>query len=384
MSRIVIFLSVLLVLSGSLHYFLWARLVRDPAWGEPWQRPLGWLFVALAVALPAAMVSARFTDMRPLAWIAFGWMGALFYLFLILLVSETVRWPLIMNDPERRAFFGRVLALVGGGAGVILSTAAVANALRALHVKQVEVRLSRLPPVFDGLKIAQLTDIHVGPTIRRSFVEEMVAKTNALQPDIIAITGDLIDGSVEQLREHVAPLALLKAKHGVYFVTGNHEYYSGADEWIAEVTRLGIKVLRNERVVIGDDAASFDLAGIDDYTAHQFGNGHGADLKKALSGRDAGRELVLLAHQPRAATQAMEHGVGLQLSGHTHAGQIWPWRYAVKLQSKWVEGLYAEGATQIYVSPGTGYWGPPMRLGTQAEITAITLRSGAQRARGEG
>ncbi|MCC6807292.1 MAG: metallophosphoesterase [Deltaproteobacteria bacterium] len=378
----VIFLAVILGLTVGLHWFLWARLVRDPGWGEPWSRALGWLFLGLGVLIPVALILGRFIDgpvARVLSWTAFGWMGAMFYLFLVVLLAEIVRWPLFLNaqDADRRAFFGRLLALVGGGGALVLSAAAVSQALRALHVKKIEVTLERLPPAFDGLRIAQLTDIHVGPTIRRAFVEEMVAKTNALTPDIIAITGDLMDGSVAQLREHVAPLADLKAKHGVFFVTGNHEYYSGVDEWIAEVQRLGIRVLRNERVAIGE---GFELAGIDDYTAHQFGNGHGSDLPRALAGRDPAHELVLMAHQPRSAKEAASFGVGLQLSGHTHAGQIWPWRYAVKLQSPWVEGLYREGAMQLYVSPGTGYWGPPMRLGTQAEITEITLRSGMRTA----
>ena len=378
----VIFLAVILGLTVGLHWFLWARLVRDPGWGEPWSRALGWLFLGLGVLIPVALILGRFIDgpvARVLSWTAFGWMGAMFYLFLVVLLAEIVRWPLFLNaqDADRRAFFGRLLALVGGGGALVLSAAAVSQALRALHVKKIEVTLERLPPAFDGLRIAQLTDVHVGPTIRRAFVEEMVAKTNALTPDIIAITGDLMDGSVAQLREHVAPLADLKAKHGVFFVTGNHEYYSGVDEWIAEVQRLGIRVLRNERVAIG---VGFELAGIDDYTAHQFGNGHGSDLQRALAGRDPAHELVLMAHQPRSAKEAASFGVGLQLSGHTHAGQIWPWRYAVKLQSPWVEGLYREGTLQLYVSPGTGYWGPPMRLGTQAEITEITLRSGMRTA----
>ena len=378
----VIFLAVILGLTVGLHWFLWARLVRDPGWGEPWSRALGWLFLGLGVLIPVALILGRFIDgpvARVLSWTAFGWMGAMFYLFLVVLLAEIVRWPLFLNaqDADRRAFFGRLLALVGGGGALVLSAAAVSQALRALHVKKIEVTLERLPPAFDGLRIAQLTDVHVGPTIRRAFVEEMVAKTNALTPDIIAITGDLMDGSVAQLREHVAPLADLKAKHGVFFVTGNHEYYSGVDEWIAEVQRLGIRVLRNERVAIGE---GFELAGIDDYTAHQFGNGHGSDLQRALAGRDPAHELVLMAHQPRSAKEAASFGVGLQLSGHTHAGQIWPWRYAVKLQSPWVEGLYREGTLQLYVSPGTGYWGPPMRLGTQAEITEITLRSGMRTA----
>jgi hypothetical protein len=180
-----------------------------------------------------------------------------------------------------------------------------------------------------------------------------------------------------ELREHVAPLGDLRAKHGVFFVTGNHEYYSGADEWIAELTTLGIRVLRNERISIGHGDASFDLAGIDDYRAKGFGGDHGPDLARAVAERDPSRELVLLAHQPKHAFEAAEHGVGLQLSGHTHGGQIWPWGYMVKLDQTFVAGLDRLKETQIYTSCGTGYWGPPMRVGAPPEITLLTLRRAA-------
>jgi predicted MPP superfamily phosphohydrolase len=242
-------------------------------------------------------------------------------------------------------------------------------------LKDVDVRLRRLPRSRDGTTIVQLTDVHVGPTIRRGFVETIVAQVNALAPDIIVITGDLVDGSVEELREHVAPLANLRARHGVFFVTGNHEYYSGVDAWCEELPRLGIRVLRNERVAIGKGADGFDLAGIDDAHAYQYGNGHGADLERAVAGRDPRRELVLLAHQPKAVFDAEKHDVGLQLSGHTHGGQLWPWKYLVRLQQPVVAGLARFGETQVYVSSGTGYWGPPMRLAAPAEITRITLRA---------
>jgi hypothetical protein len=230
--------------------------------------------------------------------------------------------------------------------------------------------IDRLAATASGTRIVQLTDVHVGPTIGKGFIEDVVKRANALEPDVIVITGDLVDGSVEELAEHVAPLGTLRARHGVYFVTGNHEYYSGADAWIAHLERLGIRVLRNEHVAIGGEGG-FDLAGIDDLSAH--GQGHGADLAKALLGRDAARACVLLAHQPRAIALANELGVDLQLSGHTHGGQMFPWNFAVRLQQPFVAGLHRLGRAQIYVSNGTGYWGPPMRLGAPAEITEIEL-----------
>jgi predicted MPP superfamily phosphohydrolase len=267
-------------------------------------------------------------------------------------------------DPEQRLRIARISAAGVAFVAGALAVAAVRSGLARVALRDVEVRLPRLPKRLDGTTIVQLTDIHVGPTIGREFIEQIVERTNSVEPDVIAITGDLVDGSVTELGEDVAPLAKLRARYGVYFVTGNHEYYSGADAWCAELERIGIRVLRNECVTIGDDGASFDLAGIDD---------HRGDLPGAVRGRDPKRELVLLAHQPRAIFDAVRHGVGLQLSGHTHGGQIWPWNYFVRLQQPVVSGLRRFGETWLFVSNGTGYWGPPMRLLAPAEITQIRL-----------
>src|SRR5262249_39462489 len=189
----------------------------------------------------------------------------------------------------------------------------------------------------------------------------------------IFITGDLVDGSVEELADQVEPLGKLAARYGVYFVTGNHEYYSGVEEWCRHLPKLGIRVLRNERVSLGDARASIHLAGRDDYGSSRAGASHGYDLDRALAGRDPERELVLLAHQPGGFDEAARKGVGLQLSGHTHGGQLWPFTEAVRHVYKHFAGLDREGDSQIYVSRGTGYWGPPMRLGAPAEITKIVL-----------
>ena len=195
-----------------------------------------------------------------------------------------------------------------------------------------------------------------------------------MKTDLIVITGDLVDGDVESLRDSAQPLVELSAPHGVYFCTGNHEFYSGVDSWVAELRRLGIGVLRNQRVSIGRGQHSFDLAGVDDYQSDRFGPG--PDMAAALAGRDPTRELVLLAHQPRHAFEAERYGVGLQLSGHTHGGQIWPWHYFVKAQQGGLlAGLQQVGDTQVYTSRGTGYWGPPVRVMAPAELTKIVLRS---------
>jgi predicted MPP superfamily phosphohydrolase len=279
-------------------------------------------------------------------------------------------------DADRRTFIARITATAIATVVIGATAAALRSALGPVEIRRVRVRLARLPRAQHGLTIVQITDLHVGPTIGRAVVEDVVNRTNALSPDIVAITGDLVDGSVSALRDDVAPLAKLRARHGVFFVTGNHEYFSGADEWVKELPRLGIRVLGNERVSIGEGDASFDLGGIEDRSAHRYGGlTTEAALARALSGRDPKRELVLLAHQPRSLLDAVPFDVGLQISGHTHGGQIWPFGFLVRLQQRFWPGLHRHGNAQIYVSRGTGYWGPPMRLAEPAEITHLTLES---------
>lgn len=248
------------------------------------------------------------------------------------------------------------------------------------RIVDIPVTLRRLPPALDGFTIAQLSDVHAGPTVNQAFIAEIVRRTNQLAPDLVAITGDLVDGPIEKFRATLAPLAELRAPHGVFFVTGNHEYYSGADAWLAHLRDLGVRPLRNQRVAVERGGDAFDLAGIDDHSAHRFGGDHGMDLTRALAGRDRARAVVLLAHQPRQVRVAQQHGVDLQLSGHTHGGQIFPWHAAVLMQQGGLlAGRYQFGETQLYVSSGTGYWGPAVRLGSRAEITRVVLRSTARR-----
>jgi predicted MPP superfamily phosphohydrolase len=377
-----LFFTVMTALVAGVHYYLYVRLARAPGL-ESWQRIGTWVFTAGAILMPVGMILSQVLT-RPAstaaATVTFSWMGFVVLLFFLTLGSEVFRGGaalleltrVVPEDPERRAFMARAMSSVIGVAAVGLGGYGAARA-RIPVVKELTVSLRRFPSALDGLKVVQLSDVHIGPLIDGAWLRNVVARVNELSPDVIAITGDLVDGSVEQLRDHVAPLAELRAKHGVYFVTGNHEYYSGADAWIAELTSLGIRVLRNERVSVGEGDASFDLAGIDDYRAKGFGGDHGPDLAKALAGRDPERELVLLAHQPKHAFEAAEHGVGLQLSGHTHGGQIWPWGYFVRLDQTFVAGLDRLKDTQIYTSCGTGYWGPPMRVGAPPEITLLTL-----------
>ncbi len=385
--RYLIFLSMMLTLMGGGQYYLWRRLIRDAELPQRWRLALTALLCALLVTIPVTMLSFRQVSreaLAPLAYTAFIWLGMLSTLFWVLAGSDLVRLLVTrirsstktnedVANPDRRAALSRIFA---GGVtlgGATLGGVAVGNAIAGFSVVEQEVRLDKLPKEFDGLRIVQLSDVHVGPTIGRDFVEKMVAAANSLAPDLVAITGDLVDGSVAHLRKHTEPLRELQATLGRYFVTGNHEYYSGADAWIEEVGRLGIPTLRNESVRLERNGASFLLAGVTDHRAEQFGDA--PDLARALRKRREGEEVVLLAHQPREIDEAKKHDVGLQLSGHTHGGQFWPWNWAVYLVQPVVAGLARFGRTQIYVNSGTGYWGPPMRLGTESEITLITLRS---------
>ncbi len=243
------------------------------------------------------------------------------------------------------------------------------------EIAEVQIKLARLPRALDGFSIVQLSDLHIGGTIDRAFVAHVVDQTNRLSPDLVALTGDLVDGRRADLEHHAVPLAGLRARHGAYAVTGNHEYYWGADPWLAHLTSLGLRYLRNQRVTITDGDASFDLAGVDDHESHRY-KGHGEDLARATADRDPSRALVLLAHQPRQVRRAQHHGVDLQLSGHTHGGQIWPWHYAVKIQQRGLlAGHYRFGDTQLYVTRGCGYWGPRLRVLAPLEITRVILRA---------
>ena len=382
--RIAVFLGIGSVLIGGWHYYLWTRLVRDTALGPPWRTVGTVVLVVLAVMMPVSMALGRSLSpavARPLMLVVFSWMGLAFLLFFLLLVGDVGRLALSVierlrgmdvPDDARRTTLARIVAsaaaLIGVGAGATGVLAAFDPRLERLKVP-----LARLPASLAGLRIVQVSDIHVGATVQRAFIERMVDRVNALDPDIIAITGDLVDGSVDDLGEFVAPLGRLRARHGVYFVTGNHEYYSGAPAWVAHLTSLGVRVLRNERVRVGDERGWLDLGGVDDFNARGLAPGHGQDIAAASAGRDTSVPFVLLAHQPRSVFEAARHGVDLMLSGHTHGGQLIPWNLFVRLQQPFVAGLGRHEDTLVYVNRGTGFWGPPMRVGVPGEITEITL-----------
>jgi uncharacterized protein len=376
--------------SGSLHLYVWWRHVRTAHLPRRASLVLTCVMVVLWLSIPITTTSRLWAPAlgSTLAWISMPWMALIGLLFVVTLALELPRQLSRLGrrlarrpaetTPEglsRRMF----LARLGSGAAVTVAGASVARGMtqaRGTHeVVDVEVTLAKLPKALDGFTIVQLTDLHVGLTIDRAFVQRVVDMTNRLSPDLVALTGDFVDGRVADLREEIAPLAGLRAKHGIFAITGNHEYYAGADPWIAEISKLNVKYLRNELVTIGEPGAAFDLAGVDDHGAGKYA-GHGEDLAAATAKRDPSRPLVLLAHQPRQVRRAAKHGVDLQLSGHTHGGQIWPWHYIVKVQQGGLlAGRYQVGNTQLYVSRGCGYWGPPVRLLAPLEITRVILRS---------
>lgn len=382
--RFLILLGLATLILLGLHYYIFERASRYLALAASERRllkiGLSLLFILVWTAMPLGRLLTM-DGARPLFYAAFIWLGCLVMMALGLFIGDLLRWLSLVApvDAERRLWLGRVIGQASLGLGSLLSGYALFQGLRQVAVKRVTVPVPGLPRALDGLRIVQITDVHIGPTLRGSWLRRVVETINGLRPDLIAVTGDLVDGPVAALRPHVAPLSELKSRHGTFFVTGNHEYYAGANEWIAELRRLGLQVLRNERVSVVHDAAaaaegSLDIAGVDDFHSHSF-PGHGPDLARAVAGRTKSRPLVLLAHQPAQIHEAVEHGVTLQLSGHTHGGQLWPWGFFVRLQQPFVAGLHRIGQTFLYVSCGTGYWGPPMRLNAPAEITELCLRS---------
>ena len=271
------------------------------------------------------------------------------------------------SGPTRRLFVARA---VGGAAAVAgLGTVGYGTygVLRGPRVKRVTVPLAKLPRSAHGFRIAVVSDIHLGPTLGRDHTRRIVDTINRTQPDLVAVVGDLVDGTVEDLGPAAEPLAGLEARRGSFFVTGNHEYYSGAAPWIDHVRELGLHPLENARVEID----GFDLAGVNDIAGER--EGQGPDFAAALGDRDPARASVLLAHQPVVIDDAVAWGVDLQLSGHTHGGQLWPGNLVAELANPTVAGLDRYGDTQLYVTRGAGAWGPPVRVGAPSDITVVEL-----------
>ena len=372
----------LIVLVLLFHLYMAWRLIPDMPFGVA-----GVVATILLLALSLSVLPfaeyARHNKNNPCAdhlagagFLAMGFFSSILILTLlrevVLLAGLAATGSLIDAATFRQLRIGSAAAVPL--LAVLITAVGFVNARRRASIRVVDIPIAGLPEALHGFSIVQITDIHVGATIKHGYVTRIVDAVNALEADMIAITGDLVDGSVGRLAAHTAPLERLSARHGTFFVTGNHEYYSGAHAWIAEVRRLGVSVLLNEHVVLEHFGESIVVAGVTDLSAHHFDAAHRSDPVAALVGAPEMAALrVLLAHQPRSAFAAAKAGFHLQLSGHTHGGQFFPWNLVVKLLEPFTAGLHRLDDLGIYVSRGTGYWGPPKRFGAPSEITHLRL-----------
>lgn len=374
------FLSLFVGVLASAHYYLVKRIALDVEWPAPIAPVvIALMVVGLATLMVHGLLWRRLgVAAKPLAWVAYVWLGVLFYLFVSTVALDVATVLMGAAGHQSAAVstsdvFLRARATLIVAIALMASTVALRRGLAPPITKRVSIELENFPEAMNGFRIVQISDIHIGPILGRRFAALLRDRIAELEPDLIAVTGDLVDGRVSHLIDEVAPLASLRAPHGIYFVTGNHDYYSGAQDWIEHVTGFGWQPLRNRSTTVERDGAKFELVGVDDpHGAILTGEG-GEDLPRALESVEPSRAIVLLAHDPATFRRARKTRVGLQISGHTHGGQIWPFGWAVRASVPWVAGHYWAGNAQIYVSSGTGFWGPPMRLGTRAEITEIVL-----------
>ena len=390
------FIVVLSAILGLIHLYLWKRLVKDTTRPGRTRWVLTAVVVGLGVLLVATLVVPRVLGVEESAWLAWPgylWFGLAAYLFLTLLVLEPVRlalrrWtrrtPPAPAEPaapppadaavNRRLFLARAGAAAAGAASVGLVGVGAATALGPPEVLRVPVALRRLDPAFNGFRIAVVSDIHLGPLAGRAHTERIVRMINETEPDLVAIVGDLVDGTVAELGSAAEPLQDLVARDGTFFVTGNHEYFvEDTAEWLLELERLGVAPLRNENTAIRRGGGVLDLAGVNDIAGEQRSDPPNFD--RALAGRNASGPTILLAHQPVQVTEAAARGVDLQISGHTHGGQMWPFHYVVRAVQPSLAGLSTVNDTQLYVTRGAGFWGPPIRIGAPPDITVLSLQN---------
>lgn len=386
------FLIVCSVLVG-IHLYLWKRLVKDTTRPGRARLILTAGLVVLGLLVVAALVVPRtvgVTESTFVAWPGYLWLGLAFYLFLTSLATEPVRLAVRLLrrrkrteehsaiEPEptevtRRLFLARASATAVGVTSLGLVGYGASQALGRPDVLAIPVRLRRLDAAFDGYRVALVSDIHLGPLAGRSHTARIVEMINQSQPDLVAIVGDLVDGTVEELGPAAEPLRDLVSRDGTYFVTGNHEYFvDDTASWLRELERLDVRPLRNENTVIRRGGGTFALAGVNDVEGEQRSDP--PDFDKALDGIDAAQPTILLAHQPIQVHEAARRKVDLQLSGHTHGGQMWPFHYAVEAAQPALAGLSAFSETQLYVTRGAGFWGPPVRVGAPPDITVLSLQ----------
>lgn len=368
------FLRVRLLLLA-LHLYVGWRLLPDLSLTAIGMVLAVGYLLASAVMIPLVVRVIWLND-RWLAWPVALMTGVFSFLlgFTVLRDIVLAGWSLIALPSMTARVASAWMAVVGT---LVLSTYALWQGRRVPRVVEVTVPMTTLPEALDGFTIVQLSDLHVGPTIKGRHLERIVERTNRLFPDLVAITGDMTDGRVEELMPDLDALTRLASRHGTVCVTGNHEYYSEAEAWVEAFRRLGMRVLVNESELIEHAGARLAIAGVTDLSAGYYVERHRSDPERAAAGLPDDVPRVLLAHQPNSAPAAARAGFDLQLSGHTHGGQIWPWSLLAGRANRFLAGLGREGRMWVYTSRGAGYWGPPMRFGAPSEITRIRLRQGA-------
>ncbi len=385
----IFWIGVLLTLWGGGFYFVSKRLIGTMNWPNAWKTAARLVLLGMIVHSIMTMFLLRYMEKlgSAWAWVTVVGMGFLSLVFTFLAVRDTlwlsakgIDWLVSLlrsSEPvlnaSRREFLLQAtnLGILGGAS--VLTAFGVYNARRSPGIVNLEIPIKNLPDAFIGFRIVQITDIHAGLTVKRDWVETIAKQVMDLTPDLIAFTGDMADGTVPHLREDVAPLAELAAPHGKFFVTGNHEYYSGAEPWVEHARTMGYDVLMNEHRLISRNGSSILLAGVTDYSGGQFLPHHKSDVKKSVDGAPSDTVKILMAHQPRSLFEADAFKFDLVLMGHTHGGQFFPWNLVATLGQPYIKGLHNRNGTWAYVSKGTGYWGPPVRLGARSEISVFTL-----------
>ncbi len=395
--RTILFLAIFSTfVTGVATYLTW-QLFGKTALRRSWKLAIGATVVAIFFTTPVTILlrSAGIENVAVdgVVWTGYLGLGFLSFIFTFLVIRDVLLLPVfflrmlrlvrrrrpknnpvvVPENPLRRGFMVNGVNYGMMAAAGTLTLYGLAQAKRIPAVKRVTISVADLPSDLIGFRIVQITDIHVSPTIRRPFVEEIVRVVNGLGADMVALTGDLVDGTVPQLARDVAPLADLKSNLGNFFVTGNHEYYSGVLPWVKKIGALGFTVLLNEHRVLSRGRGRLLVGGVTDYRGGYFLPSHRSDPEKAAAGALPADMKILLAHQPKSVSGASRAGFDLQISGHTHGGQFYPWNFFIGLNQPFIKGLHQFRDTQIYVSRGTGYWGPPVRVGAPSEITLLTL-----------
>jgi predicted MPP superfamily phosphohydrolase len=375
---VLVFVVLIFAVIGFIHFYLWKRLIKDPLRSGRARRIGAIAALVLAVLIPATLIGTRTGHAEWLAWPGYLWLALMFYLLVVLGLLEIPRAAvrLLAKRPEepqidetRRLLLARSTAIFAGLTAAGITGYGVKTALGPPQINRWSMPMAKLPRAMDGTRLAVVSDIHLGPLTGTRHVGRIVDLINSVQADIVCVVGDLVDGSVAELGRFATPLAGIESRYGAYFVTGNHEYYSGYAPWVEEVASLGVRPLRNERVEI----AGLDLAGVNDLGGTQYGDA--PDFKKALGDRDQTRPVVLMAHQPAAARDAAPFGVDLQVSGHTHGGQMAPFNLLVRLDQPVVSGYGDVDGVPVFVTNGAGFWGPPVRVGAPPQVTVVELRA---------